>query len=105
VSLLGDGLGQFDRRYSLSVRSRKADSRRRGYPLRSTRHQDVVVASPPVAGRHYPASWAQRFSRRFSRSRDLLLYGLLEQAVIAPPAPFRSIVVDRKTSRGVKRSG
>jgi hypothetical protein len=37
-----------------------------------------------------------RFNRRSSRSRGLLLYRLLEQAVVAPPAPYRSIVVDHK---------
>ena len=34
-----------------------------------------------------------RFNRRTSRSRGLLLYRLLEQAVVAPPAPYREIVV------------
>jgi transposase-like protein len=37
-----------------------------------------------------------RFNRRSSRSRGLLLYRLLEQAVVAPPSPYRSIVVDHK---------
>jgi len=33
-----------------------------------------------------------RFNRRSSRSRGLLFYRLLEQAVIASPAPYRFIV-------------
>ena len=33
-----------------------------------------------------------RFNRRNVRQRGLLFYRLLEQAVVTPPAPYRSLV-------------
>ena len=42
----------------------------------------------------YLDEFAFRFNRRRSRSRGMLFYRLLEQAVRAPPRTYRSLVAD-----------
>jgi transposase-like protein len=52
-------------------------------------HQDSVGADQLD---RYLDEFTFRFNRRSSRSRGLLFYRLLEQAVLTTPAPYRSII-------------
>lgn len=52
-------------------------------------HQGAVQ---PAQLDHYLNEFAFRFNRRASRSRGLLFYRLLEQAVATEPAPYRHII-------------
>jgi hypothetical protein len=48
-------------------------------------------AKPPHM-QAYLEEFTFRFNRRSSRRRGLLFFRLMEQAVVTPPAPYRSIV-------------
>jgi hypothetical protein len=52
-------------------------------------HQGAVSADQLDC---YLDEFAFRFNRRTSRSRGLLFYRLLEQAVVTGPQPYRAIV-------------
>ncbi|MGF6724937.1 hypothetical protein P3T43_004307 [Paraburkholderia sp. GAS41] len=61
-------------------------------------HQGTVK---PVQLDYYLDEFVSRFNRRTSRSRGLLLYRLLEQAVIADPVTYGEVT---RKSRPTKRS-
>lgn len=59
-------------------------------------HQGAVT---PAHLQAYLDEFAFRFNRRRSRSRGMLFYRLLEQAVQAPPRTYRSLVADAGAGR------
>jgi hypothetical protein len=48
---------------------------------------------------HYLDEFAFRFNRRTSRSRSMLFYRLLQQAVITPPVTYQDIASKKITRR------
>lgn len=56
---------------------------------------DIICGPHAVTGRHldyYLDEYTFRFNRRTSRSRGLLFYRLMQQAVVMPPVSYRQII-------------
>ena len=111
--VISDGLGSYQAACGADYRHKPLGVRASGLPAHESLpgvHRVASLAKRWLLGTHQGAVEADhlqaylhefcfRFNRRHSRSRGMLCYRLLEQAVAAGPVTYRSLIVNARPKR------